>query len=272
MVMTPVENSEPTDQVEVIPAEVEEAVEAVSQVGIGPLEDATESLAEEEALESPADAPVATAPVAEIPPAPSPAPVETTPPLDPQVREYIRRLEEVNRATQEKAELGLLQEAVDKYALQLEEQYGVAPEQAKIFATQRGQEIYQQYQAQQAAAREVRETQAKVFVAAQIADRYKVPIASLMQYASPTAMEMAAEATSKEKTTNERAAAWEKENAELKKENAELKKAYVPPGQRFETGRVGAGLKTGRTALLDRYLENPNSLTPQQKASLFPER
>ena len=167
-------------------------------------------------------APVAEAPAPATPPtsvapaAPTPAPA-----VDPRVAEYIASLERQQRETQAKLD----QEASVTAIARRQEALvaiGLDPAQAQAIAT----EIVQ---AGQQAATQVNERDAKWRYAATLADKHKVPIATLMQYATKDTMDAAVEKLAAEGAQATRIATLEAEVASLKKGQV--------PSQTFDSGR-----------------------------------
>ena len=262
------------------PAEVTLGEEAVgglrgeSAIGIGPLEDmAAELEAETTAEEAAPPVGVAPAPSAEsIPPAP---PAEAPPAIDPRIqqeldtlrqqslrdREQLRRsesqaLEQENRSA--------FQAAVTARQAELEDQEGITPERANAIAQREIGMAWRTYQAELAVSRAETQAEAKIRVAAHYAEQYKVPVVELMSYNTPTAMQKAAETMTAASKTEARLAALEAENIALKKSKV--------PAQNFMSGTGSGGTRgNSREAIRDRYVEGA-SLTPQEKAILYPDR
>ena len=171
---------------------------------------------------TPAETPVAEAPAAPVAMAPAaPATPAAPAPIDPQVQEYIARLEKSNREAEAKAEQETITAAAVVRQQELES-YGLAPEQAQAIAQRESQLVRQ-------AAIGVKDANAKWAYAVQISEQYKVPVASLMLHTSPAAIENAAKGA----TAESRHAA---EIAALQAQVDALKKAQVP-AQTFDNGR-----------------------------------
>ena len=190
-------------------------------------------------VETPAPAGGATAaPVtAKVEPAP---PASTPTPDQPaSVKDYIARLEEHKRASDEKEERGVLDEVISQYAARLEQQYGLAPEQASAIARTQGDIVYSNYQSSRM---QIASTRA----ALAIAKEEGVDPETLLGLPSPAAMRERAKQL-KTQTASER------EIAGLRARVAELEKGKVPP-QRMENGR--SAVRTAPTtysSLLDQY-------------------
>ena len=132
----------------------------------------------------------------------------------------------------------------------VEEQKGLIAQ-----ARQNWQQQWQTYFQQQDAALN---SHGQHYLAQKYAKEYGVPVAELLQLASPGEMEREAKVF---KLTTE--------NAELKKENAELKKARVPAGGKLAATTPGAAGSGGLRALKSRYAEG-EVLSSKELAALFP--
>lgn len=243
--------------------EVDEvSLEQEPKVGIGPLEDRSAEI-EVEGTSPPVPSAPPTPLAPPTPPAPPIADVRVQQEWD-TLRQERARLAQQEAVAREKDDWATLQTAQSQLARELEEQEGLTPERAAVMAQRQLGAIWQAYQVQRQAQANVSASQAKMLVAEYIGRQYSLPVSALLQYNSPEAMQAAAQQLTEQGKTEARVAA-------LERENAALKKAAVPSGQVWETGRAGARRQGGREALRDRYI-NGESLTPQEKASLFPDR
>ena len=180
-------------------------------------------------------------------PVPSVAPV-----VPPEVQQYITRLEEQNRVAQDLSDTRILEDVTGKYAQQLAEQaateYGITVEQALPFvqriAKERGDQIYQQYNAE-------RMRQGQIRAALEIGKQHGVDPMILINLSTPEAMRQAAlQATSHNRLASE--------NAALKAQIEALKKASVP-AQSFASGVVSAdGTKLTSDNIDALYLQDPD--------------
>ena len=212
----------------------------------------------------PAATPAATTPEAAAPitepvaakPAAPPSPAKP-PAIDPQVAQHIANLEQQAEAAREREDTQTLNSFVANQQRILEEQYSLTPEQAKTLAEQHGKAAWGQFQAERQTLQRVAQVEAKAQVAVQLADQYKVPVATLMQYATPQAMQKAAEDMASQGKQSAEVAA-------LRAEVAALKKAGVPP-QRFDNNRAGPVAANNDNALLDQY--NSGVRTEQTRAA-----
>jgi hypothetical protein len=195
-------------------------------------------------------------PAVETPAATRPA-TPATPPVDPQVQQYIQRLEAQQQQARGQEDMRALENYSTTQAQALEEQYGLAPEQALTLARQQGQAIFNEYRAEQSAKQQVMESEAKSVVAIRIAKQHGADPEALMKYRTP--QEMVAAAT--QQVTQSKQAS---EVAALRAEVERLKKGGVPP-QTFDNGRPAAVVPNTDSALLDQY--NMGVRTPQTRAA-----
>ena len=161
-----------------------------------------------------------TQPVAVAPAAPAPV----APAVPPETQEYIKRLEQLTQTAQVQEDARALERAVAQHAQRLETEQGLTPEQAQAIAKERGDLVYQQYQAEQF-------RQGQFIAALEIGKELGVDPRILMSLPTPDAMRAAALAA----TGQNKLAA---ENATLKAEIDRLKKGSVP-AQSFASGAVG---------------------------------
>lgn len=206
--------------------------------------------------------PVAAVPATETPVATPAVPSPVVPAIDPQVRQYIARLEAQQAQAREAEDQRVLESYTAVQAQAIEQQYGLTPEQARALASQQAQGMWRQFQTERAAQSGVVEAHAKALVAAQMADQFKVPAAALLRYGSPQAMRAAAEAlTAQGKRDGEIAA--------LKAEVAALKKNGIPP-QTFDNGRPALAAPNNQDALLDQYnmgIRTPETIAAGRRAA-----
>ena len=180
-----------------------------------------------------------TQPVAVAPAAPAPV----APAVPPETQEYIKRLEQLTQTAQVQEDARALERAVAQHAQRLETEQGLTPEQAQAIAKERGDLVYQQYQAEQF-------RQGQFIAALEIGKELGVDPRILMSLPTPDAMRAAALAA----TGQNKLAA---ENATLKAEIDRLKKGSVP-AQSFASGAVGGdGGKPTADNYDSLYLKDP---------------
>lgn len=187
-----------------------------------------ESLVE---VETPVEAPEGAAPEVEpvVEPAETPEPTPITDPALPQPSARETQLnEELNQSRQRLQ--AFEQEKQTREQAANEQQYIDAIESGQYTPQQIAQIVRQMHQravaAEQREQNVRKETEAKIFTATKMAQKYGVPIEGLMRYNSPEDMERAAEQS--------------KELATLKAQVNKLTKDTVP-AQKFDTGRGKGG-------------------------------
>lgn len=202
---------------------------------------------------APAAEPVAVAPEPSVAAAP-----EVPPAVDPRVQQELDALRQERQQwaereahVREQEDIAGFQTAVGQLAKELEETDGLTPERAQAIAQRQIGVAWQAYQADKVARTQIAGTNAKVLVAAHIAEQFKVPVTALLQYNTPGAMHAAAQ-----HMTNQNAQAAE--IVALRAQIAKLTKAAVP-AQTFAQGvTVGSGATATPDNIDELYSKDPN--------------
>lgn len=186
-----------------------------------------------------------TPPLAAVPPT---APTAPTPPaapaVDPQVQEYIARLEEQTARAETQVEQATLRDWVAARATQLENDHGFTAEQAKTVAQQQADVAYRAFRAE-------RFREGQMNAAVEIGQKFGVDPRRLMHLSTPQAMEQAATAATVQTQVDTRIKA-------LEAENAALKKRLAPP-QTFASGQGAPdGTRVTKDNIDALYLQDPD--------------
>lgn len=177
------------------------------------------------------------------PPAPSPTFGGILPEnVAPEVREYVTALEGQVRAAREQQERQQLDQTVQRYAQQLEAQYGLAAEHAQAIARQQGEMLYAQYQRDQMRT-------AQINAAFAIAKEYGIDARQLIDLPSPQAMRQTAQAFAA--TTRQ-----SQEIAALRAQVEKLTKAQIPAQTMSQGVQPGAGPTLTGDALEAAYVKH----------------
>lgn len=218
----------------------------------GPSVVVPEVTAQAAVVETPvAQAEITSPPAAEVtvPEPITPAVPETPLPIDPRVQQELDVLHqqmsrERTQLAQREAQLleqenqRGFQSAVAQLQRELEEQDGLTPERAQVRAQREIGAAWQAYNAEQNARRQMVGIVRHVQLAAELSDRHKIPITSLLQYPTTEAMQ---DAVGRVAAQNAQAARI----AQLEAQVAKLTKGTVPP-QSYATG---AGPVAGNPSL-----------------------